>query len=40
MKEFNKAKKQSDDYTSGVRKSKPGKTALHILEKQGVISKI
>ena len=25
MKEFNKAKKQLDDYTSGVRKSKPGK---------------
>jgi hypothetical protein len=40
MKEFNKAKKQLDDYTSGVRKSKPGKTALDILEKQGVISKI
>jgi hypothetical protein len=23
MKEFNKAKKQLDDYTSGVRKTKP-----------------
>ena len=37
MKEFNKAKKQLDDYTSGVRKSKPGKAMLDILEKQGVI---
>jgi len=40
MKEFTKAKKQLDDYTSGVRKSKPGKAMLDILEKQGVISKI
>ena len=40
MKEFNKAKKQLDDYTSGVRKSKPAKAMLDILEKQGVISKI
>ena len=40
MKEFNKAKKQLDDYTSGVRKSKPTKAMLNILEKQGVISKI
>ena len=40
MKEFTKAKKQLDDYTSGVRKSKPGKAMLNILEKQGVISKI
>ena len=40
MKEFNKAKKQLDDYTSGVRKSKPGKAMLDILESQGVISKI
>jgi hypothetical protein len=40
MKEFNKAKKQLDDYTSGVRKTKPVKAMLDILEKQGVISKI
>ena len=40
MKEFTKAKKQLDDYTSGVRKSKPAKAMLDILEKQGVISKI
>ena len=40
MKEFNKAKKQLDDYTSGVRKSKPAKAMLDILEKQGFISKI
>jgi hypothetical protein len=40
MKEFDKAKKQLDDYTSGVRKSKPGKAMLDILESQGVISKI
>jgi hypothetical protein len=40
MKEFNKAKKQLDDYTSGVRKSKPAKAMLDILESQGVISKI
>ena len=40
MKEFAKARKQLDDYTSGVRKSKPGKNMLDILEKQGVISKI
>jgi hypothetical protein len=40
MKEFSKAKKQLDDYTSGVRKSKPGKAMLDILESQGVISKI
>jgi len=40
MKEFTKAKKQLDDYTSGVRKSKPGKAMLDILESQGVISKI
>jgi hypothetical protein len=39
MKEFNKAKKQLDDYTSGVRKSKPGKAMLEILESQGVIFK-
>ena len=40
MKEFTKAKKQLDDYTSGVRKSPPGKAMLEILESQGVISKI
>jgi hypothetical protein len=40
MKEFAKAKQQLDDYTSGVRKSKPGKLMLNILEKHGVISKI
>jgi hypothetical protein len=40
MKEFDKAKKQLNDYTSGVRKSKPGKAMLDILESQGVISKI
>jgi hypothetical protein len=40
MKEFTKAKKQLDDYTSGVRKSKPAKAMLDILESQGVISKI
>ena len=40
MKEFTKAKKQLDDYTSGVRKSKPAKAMLDILEKQGVILKI
>ena len=40
MKQFNKAKQQLDDYTSGVRKSKPGKAMLDILEKQGVILKI
>jgi hypothetical protein len=40
MKEFKKAKKQLDAYTSGVRKSKPGKAMLDILESQGVISKI
>ena len=40
MKELNKAKKQLDDYTSGVRKSNPSKAMLDILEKQGVISKI
>ena len=28
MKEFNKAKKQLADYTSGVRKNKPGKAML------------
>jgi hypothetical protein len=40
MKQFNKAKQQLDDYTSGVRKTKPGKAMLDILESQGVISKI
>ena len=40
MKEFNKAKKQLDDYTSGARKSPPGKAAMAILEQAGVISKI
>ena len=40
MKEFIKAKKQLDDYTSGERKSKPAKAMLDILESQGVISKI
>jgi hypothetical protein len=40
MKQFNKAKQQLDDYTSGVRKSKLGKAMLEILEKQGAISKI
>jgi hypothetical protein len=40
MKEFNKAKKQLKDYQDGVRKTKPGKMALDILESQGVISKI
>ena len=40
MKQFNKAKKQLDDYTSEVRKSKPAKAMLNILEKQGVILKI
>ena len=40
MKEFTKAKKQLDDYTSGVRKSKPAKAMLDILESQGVLSKI
>ena len=40
MKEFNKAKKQLKDYQDGVRKTKPGKAALDILESQGVISKI
>jgi hypothetical protein len=40
MKEFTKAKKQLKDYTSGVRKSKPAKAMLDILESQGVISKI
>jgi hypothetical protein len=40
MNEFNKAKKQLDYYTSGVRKTKSGKAALNILESQGVISKI
>jgi hypothetical protein len=40
MKEFNKAKKQLMDYQNGVRKTKPGKAAMAILEKSGVISKI
>ena len=40
MKEFNKAKKQLMDYQNGVRKTKPGKAAMAILEKAGVISKI
>ena len=40
MKEFTKAKQQLKDYQEGVRKTKPGKTALDILESQGVISKI
>ena len=40
MKEFNKAKKQLMDYQNGVRKTKPGKAAMIILEKAGVISKI
>jgi hypothetical protein len=40
MKEFNKAKKQLMDYQNGVRKTKPGKVAMDILEKAGVISKI
>jgi hypothetical protein len=39
-KKLKKTKKQLDDYTSGVRKSKPAKAMLDILEKQGVISKI
>lgn len=40
MKELNKAKKQLKDYQDGVRKTKPGKAAMDILEKSGVISKI
>jgi hypothetical protein len=40
MKEFNKAKKQLMDYQNGVRKTKPGKMSLAILEQAGVISKI
>jgi hypothetical protein len=36
---YQSKKKQLDDYTSGVRKSKPGKAMLNILEKKGVISK-
>ena len=40
MKEFNKAKKQLMDYQNGVRKTKPGKAAMDILEQAGVISKI
>jgi len=40
MKEFNKAKKQLMDYQNGVRKTKPGKAAMAILEKSGVIIKI
>ena len=40
MKEFNKAKKQLMDYQNGVRKTKPGKAAMAILEQAGVISKI
>jgi hypothetical protein len=40
MKEFNKAKKQLMDYQNGVRKTKPGKAAMIILEQSGVISKI
>ena len=40
MKEFTKAKKQLDDNASNVRKTKPGKAMLDILESQGVISKI
>jgi hypothetical protein len=40
MKEFTKAKKQLMDYQNGVRKTKPGKAAMAILEKSGVISKI
>ena len=40
MKEFNKAKKQLMDYQNGVRKTKPGKAAMAILEQSGVISKI
>ena len=40
MLEFNKAKKQLMDYQNGVRKTKPGKAAMAILEQAGVISKI
>jgi len=40
MKELNKAKKQLKDYQDGVRKTKPGKAAMDILEQSGVISKI
>jgi len=40
MKEFDKAKKQLMDYQNGVRKTKPGKAAMNILEKAGFISKI
>jgi len=40
MKEFNKAKKQLKYYTDGKRKTKPGKAAMAILEKAGVISTI
>jgi len=40
MKEFNKAKKQLMDYQNGVRKTKPGKAAMAILEQAGNISKI
>ena len=38
--EVNKAKKQLKDYMEGKRKTKPGKAAMAILEKSGVISKI
>jgi len=38
--EVNKAKKQLKDYMEGKRKTKPGKAAMAILEKNGVISKI
>ena len=40
MKKFTKAKQQLKDYQEGVRKTKPGKAALDILERQGVILKI
>ena len=37
---YSKAKKQLMDYQNGVRKTKPGKAAMAILEKSGVISKM
>ena len=37
MKEFNKAKKQLMDYQNGVRKTKPGKAAMAILEQAGYL---
>ena len=33
MKEFNKVKKQLSDYQRGLRKTKPGKAVMAILEK-------